>query len=296
MTKNAAPVDMGAALLFYGHATKQTIRTYNMEITRVNVTPSLAQSWLETLNTKNRSISRAKVNVYAAEIAAGTWRNTHQNCIAFYEDGTLADGQHRLAAIVKTDTPVEMFVADGLSRVDGAAIDQGRARKMTDALIIGGMVESSKYISSQVAILRMVRQAETSDLRAMTATATAEKIAEISEGIYFSTENMSGARAGVRNASVSGAVSVAFYRMPVVKLQRFCRVLVSGMPEGPEDMMVIRVRNWLLENRVSSTPREKLAAYRIVLNFIKAYNADHDLTRVRKIGQNSWELGIFKDD
>ena len=267
-----------------------------MEITRVNVTPSLAQSWLETLNTKNRSFSRAKVNVYAAEIAAGTWRNTHQNCIAFYEDGTLADGQHRLAAIVKTDTAVEMFVADGLSRADGAAIDQGRSRKLTDALIIGGMVDSSKYISSQVAILRMVRQAETSDVRAMTATATAEKIAEIREGIHFSTENMGAARTGVGNAPVRGAIAVAFYEVPVAKLQRFSRVLVTGMQEGPEDVMIIRLRNWLMESRVTSSPREKLDAYRIVMHFIKAYCAGQDLTRVRKIGRNTWELGIFDNE
>jgi hypothetical protein len=296
MTKNAAPVDTGTALLLYGHATTQTIRTYNMEMTRVNVTPSMAGTWLETLNENNRSISRAKVNVYAAEITDGTWRNTHQNCIAFYEDGILADGQHRLSAVVQAKKPVEMFVATGLSRVDGAAIDQGRARKLTDALVIGGMVESSKYISAQVAILRMVRHAETADIRAMTATATAEKIAEMSDGIYFATENTGAAKSGVGNAAVRGAVAVAFYQIPVVKLQRFCRVLVTGMPEGPGDMMIIRVRNWLMEGQISATPRNKLEAYRIVLNFIKAYSAGHDLKKVRKVGKNPWELGIFNND
>jgi hypothetical protein len=296
MTKNAAPVDTGTALMFYGHATTQTIRTYNMEMTRVNVTPSMAGTWLETLNENNRSISRGKVNVYAAEITDGTWRNTHQNCIAFYEDGILADGQHRLSAVVQAKKPVEMFVATGLSRVDGAAIDQGRARKLTDALVIGGMVESSKYISAQVAILRMVRHAETADIRAMTATATAEKIAEMSDGIYFATENTGAAKSGVGNAAVRGAVAVAFYQIPAFKLQRFCRVLVTGMPEGPEDMMIIRVRNWLMEGQISATPRNKLEAYRIVLHFIKTYNAGHDLKRVSKLAKNPWELGIFNND
>jgi hypothetical protein len=296
MTKNAAPVDTGTALLLYGHATTQTIRTYNMEIKRGNVTPSMADIWLETVNVKNRSISRAKVNVYAAEMADGTWRNTHQNCIAFYEDGTLADGQHRLAAVVKAGKSIEMFVATGLSRVDGAAIDQGRARKLRDALVIGGMVDSTKYISAQVAILRMVRHAETADIRAMTATATAAKIKEMSEGIYFSTENTSAAKSGIGNSSVRGAIAVAFYQMPVCKLQRFCSVLVTGMPEGSEDMMIIRVRNWIMEGRITSSPRDKLDAYRIVMHFIKTYNAGQDLKKVSKIGKNPWELGVFNND
>jgi hypothetical protein len=224
-----------------------------------------------------------------------TWRNTHQNCIAFYDDGVLADGQHRLSAIVKTELPLEMFIATGLSKEDGAAIDQGRSRKLTDALVIGGMVESSKYISAQCAILRMIRAAETGDIRAMTASATAAKIAEIKDGIHFATENTGLAKSGVGNASVRGAVAVAFYEMPAWKLERFCRVLVSGMPEGPEDMMIIRVRNWLMEGGVGSAARDKMDAYRIVMNFLKAYNAGKDLKVVRRVGGNQWELGIFNN-
>jgi hypothetical protein len=266
-----------------------------MQITEVKITPSIAAQWLETVNTTNRPISRSKVNVYADEMSGNTWRNTHQNIIAFYADGVLADGQHRLSAIVKTGLTITMFVAQGLSRADGAAIDQGRPRRLTDALVIGGLVDSSKYILQRVATLRAIRIAETGDIRQMTATATAEKLKLINEGISFTAHHLSSASVGVRNASVRGAISTAYYHVPIAKLERICRVLVCGMPEGQEDAMIIKLRNSLLEN-ASYKARDRIEQYRTVMHFIKAYNEGRDLKVVRRVKDNVFTVGIFDND
>jgi len=263
-----------------------------MEMTKVKITPQMASKWLETVNVKNRTISRAKVDLYADELTNGTWRETHQNAIAFYIDGVLADGQHRLGAIVKSGVSLEMFVANGLSYADGAAIDQGRGRSLADALTIGGMVESNKHISAQVSIVRMIRQAETGVIKTMSASCTAEKIRLMSEGIHFAASALSSAPRGISNATVKAAVAVAAYHMTTIKLQRICRVLVSGMPEGQEDAMIIRLRNLLIENKKYGAT-EKIEAYRFTLHALNADNDGRDLKIIRRVQENAFRIGIF---
>lgn len=64
---------------------------------KVFVTPEMAYDWL-VHNTNNRDLRPLDVLYLKQCILSGNWRVTHQG-IAFYADGELADGQHRLNAI-----------------------------------------------------------------------------------------------------------------------------------------------------------------------------------------------------
>src|SRR5437763_13699662 len=72
------------------------------------ITPKKAQEYLEH-NTANRPLSGRTVRDFAAAMRRGEWRVTHQG-IAFDTAGALVDGQHRLAAIVEAEVPVEVTV------------------------------------------------------------------------------------------------------------------------------------------------------------------------------------------
>src|SRR5215470_2655832 len=74
----------------------------------LTVTPRRASEYLER-NTLNRPLSRRTVREFAEAMRRGEWRVTHQG-IAFDAEGALVDGQHRLAAIVEADLPVELTV------------------------------------------------------------------------------------------------------------------------------------------------------------------------------------------
>lgn len=87
------------------------------------VTPQMAAEWL-TRNTRNRTMNKTAVDALAQTIRDGNWRTTHQG-IAFGADGTLYDGQHRLAAIVTSGIAVAMNVSRGLAPEDRDAIDNG---------------------------------------------------------------------------------------------------------------------------------------------------------------------------
>ena len=98
------------------------------------ITPELAAKYLERNHT-NRVPSRLAINQYATDMRNNKWNISHQG-VAFYEDGGLADGQHRMYAVIKSGCNVEMQVTRGLPRKSGRIIDQGNKRTMKDALII----------------------------------------------------------------------------------------------------------------------------------------------------------------
>ena len=101
------------------------------------ITPELAGEYL-LRNKRNRPMSDRHVSGFVKSINAGEFQLTHQG-IAFFEDGSLADGQHRLKAIVLSGKPVQMVVSYGVPFNASTSIDtQLRSRSYADALTIEG--------------------------------------------------------------------------------------------------------------------------------------------------------------
>jgi hypothetical protein len=117
-----------------------------MNTTLQLVTPQWAADVLADQNTHNRKLRKSWVDKLTRDINAGAFITTHQG-IAFDENGTLLDGQHRLAAIVQANRPVNMLVTEGIKarhRVNGThisafdAIDQGAKRGADEILRMCG--------------------------------------------------------------------------------------------------------------------------------------------------------------
>lgn len=98
------------------------------------ITPPIARNWLRH-NTANRNLRRAVVDGYKALFDRGEYKVTHQG-IAFSDDGTLVDGQHRLTAIseMPDEFAVTMLVTRGLEDDAYMAIDLGLKRTAADVL------------------------------------------------------------------------------------------------------------------------------------------------------------------
>ena len=89
------------------------------------ITPERASEWLAA-NTTNRPVSKAVVRSFAQAMRRGEWMVTHQG-IAFDTQGVLVDGQHRLAAIIEADRPVELTVFTEVGDRGGEVVhDAGR--------------------------------------------------------------------------------------------------------------------------------------------------------------------------
>ncbi len=103
------------------------------------ITPLKAAVYLEN-NKSNRKVNASQLDMLCRTIEDGKWRLTHQG-IAFYEGGELADGQHRLEAIIKTGTSLKFPVFYGVERERDTvlAIDSGRSRTVVDSGRISGV-------------------------------------------------------------------------------------------------------------------------------------------------------------
>ena len=102
----------------------------------VAITPARAAELLAA-NSTNRPVSKAVVRGFAEAMRRGEWMVTHQG-IAFDTRGVLVDGQHRLAAIIEADRPVELTVFTEVGEGTFDVLDIGKRRSAADVLAIEG--------------------------------------------------------------------------------------------------------------------------------------------------------------
>jgi hypothetical protein len=111
----------------------------------MTVTPETAAEWLK-LNVNNRPMRPHRVNVLAHEMVRGQWKFTGDS-IKFSEDGHLIDGQHRLAACVKANMPLQIVVVCGLPNESFNVLDRNLGRTAGDVLSHHG-IKSYKNVAA----------------------------------------------------------------------------------------------------------------------------------------------------
>ena len=113
------------------------------------VTPEIAAHYL-SFNNSNRSVSKHTVNRYASAMKNGKWELNGET-IAFYENGELKDGQHRLNAIIQSGEGQWMIVVRGIPK-STVIHDRGKSRSTTDIMTIAGYETAIRNFSSQGAV------------------------------------------------------------------------------------------------------------------------------------------------
>lgn len=114
------------------------------------VTPEVAALYLQSNGKNYRKISRAVIKRYAEDMKAGRWEMNGE-AIVFDENGLLKNGQHRLAAIIQADIPVEMCIIRGVDESVNA-YDIGSIRTVNQINNAKG-IDTSKSIISAVNLL-----------------------------------------------------------------------------------------------------------------------------------------------
>lgn len=118
----------------------------------VRVTPEVAYEWLAA-NTRNRTISSARVQQMVTDIRAGRW-DFNGETIKFATSGALLDGQHRLMAVFESGIPVDLLVVEGLPESVQDTIDIGRTRTTGDMLSLRGIANGNNLAALSRNILR----------------------------------------------------------------------------------------------------------------------------------------------
>lgn len=111
------------------------------------ITPSKAEEYLAA-NKTNRPLNKKRVEYYAAQMENGEWKFNGQS-ISFLADGTLGDGQHRLAAIIKSGKEQLMNVVRGIDAKAFATYDVGATRSASDVFSVAN-IPNYTWVSSTV--------------------------------------------------------------------------------------------------------------------------------------------------
>lgn len=117
----------------------------NISIEKID--PDTARAMLEA-NTHNRNLRSAYVRQIAEDMTAGNWR-VNGETIKLAADGTLLDGQHRLAAIVESGCTIEMVIVRGLEHADQETMDTGTKRTLGDVLALRNE-ESASHLAAAI--------------------------------------------------------------------------------------------------------------------------------------------------
>jgi hypothetical protein len=216
----------------------------------VPVTPEVATVWLR-LNKSNRPLRKATIARLAKMMEKGEFKDDHPDHIMFDEGGFLINGQHRLHAIIRSQTTHQMRVLRHVPREMAYHIDIGIRRTIEDSVWIadgekvdrlglklltrfagGGWVATSgqlPYTREELIALYEKYQEPLS--------AVAKLFVEHKQGA---------ARAAIRAAVVRAWVARTQDRK---RIREFIVTLCTGRYTNPdEDSAAMVLRDWLLQN------------------------------------------------
>jgi len=108
---------------------------------KIRVTPEMAHAWLAG-QANNRKPSDRTIAKYALAMKQGTWLADPRMALSFDENGRLADGQHRLFAVIEHGAPVDFYVATVSSNVLDL-MHECKARNLADRLMMGDGFEAA---------------------------------------------------------------------------------------------------------------------------------------------------------
>lgn len=243
--------------------------------TTEKITPALAEQWLDQ-NKSNRKLREGVVEKYADDMLNGRWTECTAP-IVFYEDGDLADGQHRLWAIVESKRSQTFDVKRGLDRAAGMNIDVGLGRSLVDNARISS---TDRDLSNElISVARSIEDGVHANAgRSRSNTAKIEIVAKHREAAQWAVSH--GPRGkGIRNAIILAAIGRAWYaEADKDRLARFGAVMSNGLYDGDGETAAVMMRNYMLAKgpTTSSSPLWRDT-------FLKAMNAIHYFMRGKKL-------------
>jgi len=225
------------------------------------VTPAMAAEMLKR-NTGNRKIRMAHVNRLKAEILGGRWLVTHQG-IAFAEDDSLLDGQHRLMAIEAAGKSVQILVTTGVQKHHNGdlninamdVIDCGKSRSTTDQLHLLHGVTNTNIV---VGALNMIGSQLMGGSRFVPSLSVGQavKLLDIYGNSIELFIPMAGRSKLWRKSAIIGALAVA-HRIAPNSSEHFMKQLCSGSGIGAGDP-VYALRESLIAFPMGSTQVDRV--------------------------------------
>ena len=245
----------------------------------VTVTPEIAADWLAK-NIKNRTMDDRHVRWLAEQMKAGRWQLNGET-IVLGAYGELLDGQHRLAAVVMSNTSIVSLVAYNAERDSFKTMNTGKRRSVSASLGILG----ERDIHALASVIGMYRRWERAQMTGYIGSLTVDEAVDTLADHPDLREAVKVAGRIRKRLPINGtAAALCWYiitRKHPEDSGEFFDALASGV--GLEDGdPVLLLRDRIIAN---NTAKMKMTAEEVAALTIKAWN----YWRVgRKVHQLAW--------
>lgn len=227
------------------------MRSDELDCGFVLVTPDIARAMLGH-NEVNRTLRDPHVQELATSISHRTFDVTHQG-IAFWKNGILADGQHRLLAIIEANAPATLLVVVGLDYTPH--IDRGLKRTESD--VIRMAKPGMRWVNKQTTAIINILWTEFPKLNLITLEDKIQYLKAYTPSIQFSLNTYKKPGKHLSSSAIYAAFMCAHADgCDPEKLTRAAKALSTGM--NPSDGLdpyintIFALRNWLMNLAMNS--------------------------------------------
>jgi len=251
-------------------------KVQNLVFTQELVTPAQAAHWLKYNNNANRPFSKSHMYRFSLAMTRGAWKTT-QDTISFDFNDNLANGQHRLAAIVHSGVTLSLMICRGADPANFPFIDRVKPRGASDALSLMG-ISNSVIVASTVRVLACLLEGKVDTARNMESDVVCDA--------YLKDEKHLSPFTVVKVQKVPGAalaaLALAHIKYPTQAIEAFARLRDGvGLDEGSP---IRHLREWLHKTGVRGSDMQYRQAM-LTLIALKHYIQGKSI-RLLKLGQD----------
>jgi hypothetical protein len=241
------------------------------ETKRVLITPTLAKATMDH-NLNNRTLNPVRVDEFVFLIKAGRFQCTHQG-IALDDNNCVIDGQHRLAAIIKSGCSVYMLVSKGVPIEARLAIDTGKPRT---ALAISKLVGRPADSNTHYAVARILKYGPIKSSQMHVPTETLFDLVDtFSDGLNFVLPCGKGI-----NSTILAVVARASYTKDKNRLRQFLEIYRTSRPQNEGDTAAIKLKVFMANKTAPNDGGKLYTNYRqyiyqitesAIIDFLNSY-------------------------
>lgn len=256
----------------------------------------MAQRWL-TKNTRNRKMRTTTVQRYRSDMEGGRWTFA-ADPIRFDADGSLIDGQHRLAALAETEgITLPMLVVRGLPEDAQSVMDQGTRRTPGDQLALKGVKDANAVAAAVKQYLIWREGLLFRDNKVVQATITTPRIEEWVDANPVPLANFQQiiglTKQNDAPPSIAGAAAIRFMELDAASAVEFFTLLARGA--GTEGHPIVTLDKRLQRNRregLKMTGRDYLSLFILAWN---AWRDDRQMAKFQRPRGGSWNEDNFPE-
>lgn len=236
-----------------------------MEVTTEKVGPAEAQAFME-VNLGNRPLRQRRVDRYAREMTNGQWLDAGDPFRLDW-NGHLRDGQHRLAAIIKSGCTFESVVIRHLDPATFKVMDSGMGRSVADVLATTAGTHKAAIIRLYLTWWAGGDPRNTRDLETISRVDIADFFEEYEDIVDAAWSQGSALYNGFAggNRSAWGAFAIRAWDVNKAAADEFMEGVLGGA-DLHAGSPVLALRNWLANDR-----RLTNSGYHLAL-LVKAWN------------------------